>query len=53
MVTLAAGYELRISYRRAADVIPCRDRVFQRKRGIVGIIAYDAAKDGVVVHERL
>jgi hypothetical protein len=51
-LTLAAGYESRSSYRRAADVIPCRDRVFQRKRRIVGTLAYDAAKDGVVVYER-
>jgi hypothetical protein len=48
MLTLAAGCGSGISYRRAADVIPSRDRVFQRKRRIVGTLAYDAAKEGIV-----
>ena len=51
-LTLAAGFEARRSYRRAADVIPCRVSVFERKRGIVGTIAHEAAEDGMVVYER-
>ena len=51
-VTLRAGYESRRSYRRAADVIPVRESVFQKKAGIVGTMAFEAAHDGVVVYER-
>ncbi len=51
-VTLRAGYESRRSYRRAADVIPVRESVFQKKSGIVGTMAFEAAHDGVVVYER-
>ncbi len=51
-LTLAAGYESRRAYRRAADVIPCRDSVFQRKSRVVGTLAHAAATEGVVVYER-
>jgi hypothetical protein len=51
-LTLAAGYEARRSYHRAADVIPCRDSVFKRKSRIAGTLAHAAASEGVVVYER-
>jgi predicted nucleotidyltransferase len=50
--TLAAGYAARGSYRRAADVIPIRRSVFERKRRIVGSLASAAATEGLVVYER-
>jgi hypothetical protein len=51
-LTLAAGYESRQSYRRAADVVPCREDTFRRKSRIVGTLAYAASHEGVVVYER-
>jgi hypothetical protein len=51
-LTLAAGYAARQGYRHAADVIPCRESVFQRKRKIAGTLAHQAATEGVVVYER-
>jgi predicted nucleotidyltransferase len=51
-LTLAAGYESRRGYHRAADVFPCRHSVFERKRPIAGTLAYAAAEEGVVVYER-
>jgi hypothetical protein len=51
-LTLAAGYQSRRSYHRAADVIPCRDSVFRRKSRIAGTLAYTAAREGRVVYER-
>jgi hypothetical protein len=51
-LTLAAGYQSRRGFRRSADVIPCRDSVFQRKSKIVGTLAHAAAAEGVVVYER-
>lgn len=51
-VTLRAGYESRRSYRQAADVIPVRESVFQKKRKIVGTLSFDASREGVVVYER-
>src|SRR5947208_1315741 len=50
-LTLRAGYESRRSYRRAADVVPCREATFERKRGIAGTLAYEAAQDGITVYE--
>src|SRR5262245_61052343 len=35
-LTLEAGYQSRRSYHRAADVVPCREAVFRRKRRIAG-----------------
>lgn len=52
-LTLAAGYAARRSYRHAADVIPCREAVFQRKRMIAGTLAHQAAAEGIVVYERV
>jgi hypothetical protein len=51
-LTLAAGYQSRRSYHRAADVIPCRDSVFRRKSRIAGTLAYMAAKESKIVYER-
>jgi uncharacterized protein len=51
-LTLAAGYQSRRSYHRAADVIPCRESVFSRKSRIAGTLAYTAAQEGRVVYER-
>ena len=51
-VTLAAGFEARRSYRRAADVIPIRRSMFERKRRIVGSLAATADSEGIVVYER-
>src|ERR1700730_4969715 len=50
MLTLAAGYQSRRSYHRAADVIPCREAVFRRKSRIAGTLAYTAAREGLVVY---
>ncbi|MBI5122076.1 MAG: nucleotidyltransferase domain-containing protein [Rhodospirillales bacterium] len=50
--TLNAGWESRRNYRGAVDVIPCRESIFQRKRNIVGTLAFDASREGVVVYER-
>ncbi len=51
-VTLAAGYAARRTYRRAADVIPIRRSIFERKRRIVGSLASTADVEGIVVYER-
>lgn len=51
-VTLAAGYESRRRYRRAADVIPIRRGMFDRKRRVIGSLAATADTEGVVVYER-
>jgi predicted nucleotidyltransferase len=51
-LTLAAGYQSRRSYHRAADVIPCRASVFTRKSRIAGTLAYTAAREGEIVYER-
>ena len=51
-VTLAAGYETRRSYRRAADVIPIRRSMFERKRRVVGSLPATADAEGIVVYER-
>ena len=51
-LTLAAGYEARRSFGRAADVFPCRESVFRRRSQIAGTLAYAAASEGVVVYER-
>jgi uncharacterized protein len=51
-VTLAAGYDARRPYRRAADVIPMRRSTFERKRRVVGSLAATADAEGIVVYER-
>jgi uncharacterized protein len=51
-LTLAAGYQSRRSYHRAADVIPCRDCVFRRKSMVSGTLAHAVAREGRVVYER-
>jgi predicted nucleotidyltransferase len=51
-LTLSAGFEARRSFHRAADVIPCRESVFERRSRIAGTIAHAAAAEGIVVYER-
>jgi hypothetical protein len=51
-VTLKAGYQSRKSYREPADVIPVRERIFQRNSRIAGTLSRAAVLDGVVVYER-
>jgi predicted nucleotidyltransferase len=51
-VTLAAGYDARRTYRRAADVIPMRRSTFERKRRVAGSLAATADAEGIVVYER-
>ncbi|MBF0375005.1 MAG: nucleotidyltransferase domain-containing protein [Alphaproteobacteria bacterium] len=51
-LTLKAGFESRRGYTSATDVFPCRESVFQRKRGITGTLSYAASHEGVVVYER-
>src|SRR5207244_11463281 len=45
-VTLAAGYEARRRYRRAADVIPIARSTFERNRRVCGSPAAPPAADG-------
>lgn len=51
-LTLKAGFEARRSYRRAADVIPCRESDYAERASIVGTLAYEVAKDGILVYQR-
>jgi uncharacterized protein len=51
-VTLKAGYESRKSYHEPADVIPVREKIFQRNSRIAGTLSRAAALDGVVVYDR-
>lgn len=53
MRMLKAGYESRRGYHRAADVIPVRESVYQSRARIAGTLAYEAARDGVMVYERV
>ena len=52
MVSIKAGHEARLPYRRPADVIPCRESTYRRKSRIAGTLAYEAASAGIVVYER-
>jgi uncharacterized protein len=51
-LTLAAGFGARRTYKRAADVIPCRASAFAERAPIAGTLAHEAATDGVIVYER-
>src|SRR5687767_8772284 len=51
-LTMAAGYQARRTFRQAADVIPCREKTFQAKARLAGTLAYEAARNGIVVYER-
>jgi len=51
-LTLAAGHEARRNFKRAADIVPCRERTYLAKSAIAGTLAYDVARDGIVVYER-
>jgi predicted nucleotidyltransferase len=50
-LTLRAGWESRQGFDRAADVIPVRNRVYQRRAKIVGTLSYEAEIDGAAVYE--
>ena len=47
-----AAFEARSSFKRAADVLPCRERVFRKRAKVVGTLANLAESEGVVVYER-
>jgi predicted nucleotidyltransferase len=47
-----AAFEARKDFHRAVDIVTCRRRWFEDKRGVVGSLAHMAAEDGIVVHER-
>ncbi len=51
-LTLDAGFRSALSFPRAADVIPCRARTFERRKQIVGTLCFTADGEGVVVYER-
>jgi len=51
-VTLKAGYESRKPYRAPVDVIPVREKTFQRNAQIAGTLSRAAVLDGVVVYDR-
>jgi predicted nucleotidyltransferase len=50
--TLKAGYVSQRGYFRAADVIPVREAVYQKRAQIAGTLALEAEQDGVTVYER-
>ena len=47
-----AAYEARRTFHRAVDILPCRERVFQERKGIIGSLANAVSNEGVVVDER-
>ena len=47
-----AAFEARRSFKGAADVLPCRERVFRKRAAAIGTLANLAASEGVVVYER-
>jgi uncharacterized protein len=51
-LTLRAGWKSRQGFDHAADVIPVRDSVYQRRAKIAGTLAYEAEIDGIAVYER-
>ncbi len=51
-VTARAGRESRRAYRQPADIIPMRERTFDRFSRVVGTVPYAARTEGVVVYER-
>jgi predicted nucleotidyltransferase len=51
-VTLKAGREACKSYRKPADVIPVRAKIFRRNALIPGTLSRAAILDGVVVYDR-
>lgn len=52
MQTLAAGFESRRPYRRAADVVPVTESTFNANSRIPGTLSRAASTEGVVVYER-
>jgi len=51
-LTLAAGFEARRGYARAADVIPVTESTFEVNSHIAGTLSRAARLEGVVVYER-
>jgi predicted nucleotidyltransferase len=51
-LTLAARRAARLAFRKAADIVPCRRSVFERKLRVPGSLASIANSQGVVVYER-
>lgn len=51
-LTLKAGVQSRLSYKKAADVIPCRESRFRDHSTVVGTLSYVAHNEGKVVYER-
>jgi predicted nucleotidyltransferase len=49
---LEARRRARQRYRRAADIIPCRQTIFEEKATVPGSFAHTIARQGVVVYER-
>lgn len=52
MLTMEAGYQARRTFRRAADVIPCREGTFKANAMLAGTLAHEAARNGIVIYER-
>ncbi len=52
LVTPAAASAARRPYHGPADVIPCREGVFEAKRRLKGSPLSEIAREGVVVYER-
>ena len=47
-----SAFEARKAFHQAVDIVPCRRRWFEDKRGVIGSLAHMAAEDGTVVYER-
>ncbi|MGH6898540.1 MAG: DUF433 domain-containing protein [Geminicoccaceae bacterium] len=47
-----SAFEARKDFHRAVDIVPCRRRWFEDKRGVIGSLAHMAAEEGIVVYER-
>jgi predicted nucleotidyltransferase len=51
-LTLRAGYESRLGYNRATDIISVREAVLMRRARAIGSFAHIVMRDGVTVSER-
>lgn len=51
-MTPQARFEARKSYRRATDLVLCREAVFRQRSSVVGSLAHAIATEGVVVYDR-
>ena len=50
--TLRAGFDAKHGTGIAADVIPCRRSVFERRKHLAGTLSYEAWHHGLRVYER-